>query len=134
MTPACARCGFEIDREEFVYSAKHMLRVRCAAGEEWICEQHRTPDQEILEVVKTGAAEQARARAASGISMMRTAPSALATRATASLASTVTLFWKYPPAIAIRNPPISRPTSAVTGSAGRVVHAASSASGPCIAS
>jgi hypothetical protein len=60
MTPPCARCGFEIDREEFVYSAKHMVRIRCAAGEEWICEEHRTAAQEILEVVKTGAAEQAR--------------------------------------------------------------------------
>jgi len=44
------------------------------------------------------------------------------------------LLWKYPPAMAMRKPPMSCASSGVTGSAGRVVHAASSASGPCIAS
>src|SRR5258705_333428 len=47
------------------------------------------------------------------------APSTFATRATASLASGKTFFWKYPPAIAIRKAPMSSANSGATGAARR---------------
>jgi hypothetical protein len=74
-TPTCKRCGFDIDTCEYVYTVHHMLRVqatklthaddpasaRVPVGEEyWVCGACHMPGELILEVVKTGAAEQER--------------------------------------------------------------------------
>jgi hypothetical protein len=76
-TPVCSRCGFDIETCEFVYTVNHMLRVQATkltratdpssarvpvGGEFWVCGRCHAPGEQILEVVKTGKAEQERLR------------------------------------------------------------------------